>query len=219
MNRLSAFLLRLLGQLSAELVLAMVAFAASFAGFLYLTRLVFYAGPEQFDSAVFAWFDQLRAARPGLTDWVRGVTFFGSARWFVAVALLLPALLWWRKLRREAVEVFAAVAGAALFNQGLKLYFGRVRPDTALLPQPGLSFPSGHAMIGVALYGMLAWHLWQHGRRVGGMAALLLWALLIGLSRIYLHVHYPTDVLAGFAAGTLWVVVVRLTVQQRLKRD
>ncbi|KAA9332441.1 phosphatase PAP2 family protein [Hymenobacter busanensis] len=218
MSRLSRFLLRLAELLTAELlVLGGVLFGA-FLAFLLLTKLVFVDGPEAFDQQVFGWFDALRAAVPGLTPWVLRLTFFGSALWFVVAGLSLPALLWWLKLRRESVELLAAVAGAALLNQLLKIGFGRVRPLSALLAQPGLSFPSGHAMIGLALYGMLAWQLRRHGRHPVWAAVLLLWAVLIGLTRIYLHVHYPTDVLAGFAAAVSWLVLVQLTVRQRLRR-
>ncbi|GAB2952991.1 hypothetical protein GCM10027048_17710 [Hymenobacter coalescens] len=195
-----------------------IAFLGSFLLFLYLTKLVFLDGPERFDQAAFAAMDELRAAVPGLTAWVLRLTFFGSAYWFVASGLLVPALLWWCRLRREAVEVFAAVVGSALLNQMLKLAFGRVRPLTALIYQPGLSFPSGHAMIGLALYGMLAWQLWRHGRHPGWAVLVLLWALGVGLTRIYLHVHYATDVVAGFAAAVAWVVLVQAAVRQRLRR-
>ncbi|AYA37057.1 phosphatase PAP2 family protein [Hymenobacter oligotrophus] len=218
MNRLSQFLLRLTGQLTAELLVLVGAFSGSFLCFVLLTRLVFVAGPEQFDQAAFNAFDQLRIAMPGLTPWVLRLTFFGSALWFVAVALVLPAWLWWRKHRREAVELFAAIAGSALLNQLLKTTFGRVRPLTALIYQPGLSFPSGHAMIGLAMYGMLAWQLWRYRHHPVWAALLLLWAILIGLSRVYLHVHYATDVLAGFAAAVAWLILVRTTIRQRLGR-
>lgn len=220
MNRLTQFLLRLTGQLTAQVVMLGGAFVGSFLLFVYITRVVFYAGPEHFDQAAFDLMDRLRAAAPGLTAWALRVTFFGSARWFLIIALVLPALLWWGlQRRREAVEILAAVAGSALLNQLLKHFFGRVRPLTALIYQPGLSFPSGHSMIGLALYGMLAWQLWRYGRHPIWAALLLLWALFIGLTRIYLHVHYATDVLAGFAAGTVWVILVHTAVERRLRRS
>jgi undecaprenyl-diphosphatase len=163
----------------------------------------------ELDQAAFALMDELRAAAPGLTPWVLRITFFASAPFLVGAAVLGPALLAWRKRRREALEVFWAVAGAAILNQLFKTHFHRLRPDTALLPQLGLSFPSGHAMIGTALYGCVAWLLWRHGRHPLWAVGLLLWAALIGLTRIYLHVHYATDVLAGFVAGLGWLVLLR----------
>ncbi|OUJ72560.1 hypothetical protein BXP70_18345 [Hymenobacter crusticola] len=153
--------------------------------------------------------DELRAAEPSLTAWVRRITFFASAPFLTGAGIVLPSLLAWLKRRREALELFLAVLGSTLLNQFLKSHFHRSRPETALFPQPGLSFPSGHAMIGVALYGCAAWLLWRHGRHPFWSALLLGWALVVGLSRIYLHVHYATDVLAGFAAGIVWLVLLR----------
>ncbi len=59
------------------------------------------------------------------------------------------------------------------------------------------------------LLSCLAWLAVQHGRRWGVAGALVVFCLLIGLTRVYLHVHYPTDVVAGFAAGTVWLVLLR----------
>jgi undecaprenyl-diphosphatase len=64
-------------------------------------------------------------------------------------------------------------------------------------------------MIGVALYGCAAWLLWRHGRHPVWSLLLVVWAAIIGLSRIYLHVHYATDVVAGFAAGIVWLILLR----------
>ncbi|RIW35145.1 PAP2 family protein [Bacillus salacetis] len=96
------------------------------------------------------------------------------------------------------------------FNWLLKEYFKRQRPDIeALVEQGGYSFPSGHSMGSFILYGALAFavfrlydHRWS---KFIGAAALLLLVLLIGLSRIYLGVHYPSDILGGFSAGGVWL--------------
>ncbi|WP_147374720.1 phosphatase PAP2 family protein, partial [Hymenobacter rubripertinctus] len=116
-------------------------------------------------------------------------------------------------------EVFWAVAGSSLLNQVLKTYFHRLRPQSALFQQAGLSFPSGHAMIGLALYGCLAWILWRHRHHPAWAALLLLFALLIGLTRVYLHVHYATDVLAGFAGALLWLILLRGMFQLKIKSE
>lgn len=200
---------RLLALLSLEVLLVGGVFVAALLVFFYLTRVVFVAHSAQFDDWAFRQVDALRAAWPPLTGAVRFVTFFASFPFLVAAAVLGPLALRWFQRPREALEVFLAVAGAALFNQLLKTYFHRLRPASALLPQLGLSFPSGHAMIGTALYGCAAWLLWRHGRHPAWAALLVLWAGLIGLTRIYLHVHYATDVLAGFAAGVLWLILLR----------
>ena len=209
MKNLTARFLRLLGLLTAEVVLVSVLFLVAFVVFFYLTRIVFEEHSDALDQAAFRWLDARRAAWPTLTPVMRGITFFASAPFLVAVAVLLPAGLALRKRRREALEVFWAIAGAALLNQLLKNHFHRIRPESALFPQYGLSFPSGHAMIGLALYGCLAWLLWRHGHHPIWALILILWAMLIGLSRVYLHVHYATDVLAGFAAGLAWLILLR----------
>ena len=209
MRNLTARLLSLLGFLTMEVLLVSGVFLASLLLFFYLTRVVFVAHSAQLDDWAFGQMDVLRAAWPPLTDVASFVTFFASFPFLVAAGTLGPLALRWLGRRREALEVFLAVAGASLFNQLLKTHYHRLRPSSALLTQAGLSFPSGHAMVGMALYGCLAWLLWRHGRHPAWAALLLLWALLIGLTRIYLHVHYATDVLAGFAAGLLWLILAR----------
>ncbi|GAA3956384.1 phosphatase PAP2 family protein [Hymenobacter algoricola] len=209
---MKTFLSRLLTRLSfltAEVAVLLLVFAAGFATFFYLTRVVFVAHSAALDTWAFQQLDALRRAVPGLTNWVQVVTFFASAPFLVGAALVLPAGLRWAQRRREAWEVFLTILGAALLNQALKVHFHRLRPDSALVRQLGLSFPSGHAMIGMALYGCLGWLLWRHGRHPAWALLLLGWAILIGLTRIYLHVHYATDVLAGFAAGLSWLVLLR----------
>jgi undecaprenyl-diphosphatase len=94
----------------------------------------------------------------------------------------------------------------------LKNLFGRHRPLIPLLEEArGLSFPSGHALMSVTFYGLLiyiAWHSIQNkGLKWTLITALLILILFIGFSRIYLRVHYTTDVLAGFATGFLWLVI------------
>jgi undecaprenyl-diphosphatase len=209
MKRLATKLIKLLGLLTAEVALVGVLFVTAFVVFFYLTRVVFEQQSKDLDEAAFQWMDARRASWPSLTVLMQGATFFASAPFLVAVAVLLPAGMAIRNLRREGLEVFWAIVGAALLNQLLKTHFQRLRPESALLQQYGLSFPSGHAMIGLALYGCLAWLLWRHGHHPAWALALILWAFFIGLSRVYLHVHYFTDVLAGFAAGLAWLILLR----------
>ncbi|SNR72302.1 undecaprenyl-diphosphatase [Hymenobacter mucosus] len=205
----SARLTTLVSFLTVEILLVSGVFVAAALLFFYLTRVVFVQHSVTFDQWAFQQVDRARAAWPALTEVMRVVTFFASLPFLVLAGVGIPLGLRMREKRREAVEVFWAVAGAALCNQLLKTHFHRLRPSSALLPQAGLSFPSGHAMIGLALYGCLAWLLWRHRRHPVWATLLLLWALLIGLSRVYLHVHYATDVLAGFAVGLVWLILLR----------
>lgn len=198
-----------LSLLTLEAVVVGGVFVASALLFFYLTRVVFVAHSVRFDTWAFGQLDAVRDAWPMLTPVVRALTFFASLPWLVVAGIGGPLLLLRRGHRHEAAEVFGAVAGASLLNQVLKTHFHRLRPDSALIFQPGMSFPSGHAMIGLALYGCLAWILWRHRRHPVWGLLLLLFALLIGLTRVYLHVHYATDVVAGFAGALFWLILLR----------
>jgi membrane-associated phospholipid phosphatase len=197
------------GLLTAEVVFGVTLFVLAFGLFFYLTRVVFLYHSQVFDDWGFAQMDSLRAAQHWTLTLVKVLTFFGSIWFFVPVSLLTPYILQRRGFERYAIELLISMGGGFALNQLLKFCFHRARPATALISQLGLSFPSGHAMMSMAFYGCLAWLAVQYGRRWGVGAALVVFCLLIGLTRVYLHVHYPTDVVAGFAAGAAWLVMLR----------
>ena len=150
-------------------------------------------------------------ASPALTHAMRGVTRLGESWFLIPLGLLLAVILIRRGRARAAVALGAAAAGSELLNAMLKAIFHRVRPDAFFgFPQPeNYSFPSGHAMTSACFYGALAVVLAGGSARkaiywAGGVAA----PLLIGLSRVYLGVHYPTDVLAGYAAAIVWLTIL-----------
>jgi membrane-associated phospholipid phosphatase len=99
-----------------------------------------------------------------------------------------------------------------LLNSLLKLLFARPRPNVfpPLMAETSYSFPSGHTMSAVAVYGLLALLLWQRGQYAWALLPGL-WVPLVALSRVYLGVHYPSDVLASLALGTIWLVIVWFT--------
>jgi undecaprenyl-diphosphatase len=125
---------------------------------------------------------------------------------------------------RTALFVFLASAGGWLLNDSLKTLFGRPRP--AVVPHlhevMSLSFPSGHAMTSAAVYltlGALLMHI--SARRITKiycMGVAMLATLLIGSTRVYLGVHYPTDVLAGWLMGMSWALFCWL-VERRIERQ
>jgi undecaprenyl-diphosphatase len=195
--------------LTAEVIFGIVLFVGAFGLFFYLTRVVFREHSQVFDDWGFTQMDRLRAARPWTRAVVDFLTFFGSVKFLVPTSLLIPLIMYRRGLQRYAIELLLAMGGGVALNELLKAYFHRDRPTTALIYQYGLSFPSGHAMMGMCLYGCLAWLAVQHGRHWGLAVALVCFSLSIGLTRVYLHVHYPTDVVAGFAGGAAWLVLLR----------
>ncbi len=120
---------------------------------------------------------------------------------------ILLALLF-RRLRRDSLFFGLSVIGAAILNQTAKVLFGRDRPKLwpSVAPEPTFSFPSGHAMGSAALVTALVVLLWPTRWRYPMLLLGSIFVLLVSLSRIYLGVHYPSDILAGWAASFAWVM-------------
>ena len=132
-------------------------------------------------------------------------TFLGSVKMLIASSLVVAAVLFRQHARRLVYLLTATVATSIILNNVLKGYFQRARPDLffEIVAPLSYSFPSGHALMSTAIYGAIAIVLARFVPRLrslifAGAAALV---LLIGMSRIYLGVHWATDVLAGFVAG------------------
>jgi undecaprenyl-diphosphatase len=131
----------------------------------------------------------------------------------IGIAVVVSLLLLRRP--RTAVVYAGAMIGAALWTQVVKVYIARLRPPAgALVPAPGFSFPSGHTLNSTVTYGLIALLVWRSDlpawvRRLTAISLTIL-IILIGLSRIALGVHYPSDVVGGWLAGLAIVSVVAL---------
>lgn len=135
-----------------------------------------------------------------------------GAGWPAAAISLLAALLLFKfmRCRTELILFFWVVVGSSLLNLGLKELFQRARPSIyRMMEIGGYSFPSGHAMSAFSLYGMIVLLVWHRLSAPLQRAALLIFGLwmigMIGICRIYLGVHYPSDVLGGFLASAFWM--------------
>jgi undecaprenyl-diphosphatase len=152
-----------------------------------------------------------RHASPTGVAVARGVSFLGSPVFIAAWGLAVIGVLLVRRQYPLLLGWVAALAGGSLLDVALKLLFHRARPswDVPLLTAHGFSFPSGHAMGSLVAYGMLAYLLVRAARsrwqKVAPIACAVGLALLIGLSRMYLGVHYFSDVIGGYAAGVVWL--------------
>lgn len=145
---------------------------------------------------------------------------YTSSHTAVVLAGLLAIWLWYRRQqKRQALAVAITISGATLLNSLIKTVFARPRPAVfdPLVVERSYSFPSGHTSTAIGFYGLVAVLLWQSDHR--GWALLPgLWVLVVAFSRVYLGVHYPSDVLASLALGVVWIAVVILVYGWFLRR-
>jgi membrane-associated phospholipid phosphatase len=200
---------RLIG---ATLIVGIAAAIVAFTVLSWLTREML-AGET-------AWFDELvrsavnEAASARLTGVMRFASEFGGPSRLMIVGGAVLVVFLAKRWYRGAVLLAVAFLGAWLLDLLLKHSFERARP-VPFFDQPlpsSYSFPSGHALFAFVFFGSFAALLMQRVRGVGWRMVILAAATslvgLIGLSRIYLGVHYPSDVVAGYLVALVWIVVV-----------
>jgi membrane-associated phospholipid phosphatase len=183
-----------------------------FALFLVLAEDVAEKEVFAWDTAILRWAADLRT--PSLDQVMQAISNLGAALALTGAALALTALLLWKRLHREALFVVLSLGGAALLNALLKQLFQRPRPDIVapVVTVHGFAFPSGHTMSSMALacaVAFLCWHVHWRYRWPVSIGALA-FAVAVGASRVYLGVHYPSDVLAGWLVSIDLVAVIYL---------
>lgn len=153
------------------------------------------------------------AVSPQLTSVAKFLSLIGSSKLAIGISLFAMAILYvLLKHRLELILLVWVELGSLVLNTLMKLWFHRERPDLhRLIEEVGYSFPSGHSMAAFSLYGVLAYLLWRHlsyrYERVGLIMVAIFITLGIGWSRIYLGVHYPSDVIGGYAASGAWLML------------
>ena len=179
--------------------------------FIYFTLAVKSGMPLNFDESVSSFF--LRFLNESSYSFFRMLNVIGSSIGIGIIALITIALLWIMKRDYLGMSLLSlTVATGALLNRYVKNMIARPRPETEhLVHVKSLSFPSGHAMMGIILYVLIAYLLVCNLQsRAGKWIVIVLAFLMIlcmGVSRIVLQVHYPSDVVAGFALGLAWVLI------------
>lgn len=183
------------------------------AAFLVIGICIKNFGSLPFDAPLCEAFYAMRT--PALTKAVKAVTY--AANW-QTITLICILLLFFKRTRgKYGYPLALSAIASSLLYKGMKEIFERPRPDEALrlVTEAGYSFPSGHSMTGLVFYGLLAYLLCinaqnlQSKKRAHRTAALFcILILLIGASRIYLGVHYPSDVLGGLSLGTALLFLI-----------
>lgn len=163
----------------------------------------------RYDELTVQWINHLASEK--VTNVVIKVTQFGALEMLLLLWMLVTVVLAIKKQWRDIMLISTSTLGGTLLMFMMKSLFHRERPllGTPIIHETGYSFPSGHTTIAMCFYGSLAWvllrhcePLWLKALCVIGLALVI---LLIGLSRVYLGVHYPSDVLGGFCLGLFWI--------------
>lgn len=150
------------------------------------------------------------------TEWLTAVmfviTYAGSYMIVVSLTLLSAISFYIHKHYIKIFPLFVSVGGAAATTALLKIILGRDRPPLVdmLYFENDLSFPSGHATAAMALYGFLIYAIWKldkHHLKNPFIIFLSIFIVLIGMSRLYLGVHFLSDVLAGYTVGLIWILI------------
>ncbi|REE68693.1 undecaprenyl-diphosphatase [Paenibacillus taihuensis] len=181
------------------------------AGFQGLAMLVQHDQLKRFDSAVISTVQGWENDR--LTSIAKFLTLIGSSKILIPALIVLAIILFiFLKHRKELVLLLGGMLGSSLLNHLLKDIYKRARPDIhRIAEEVGYSFPSGHSMAAFTFYFLITYLLWRHIHLRRWRIALLLFSafmiIAIGLARIYLGVHYPSDVLAGYWVSACWVAL------------
>jgi len=196
--------------LSVEMAIVVSLFVCALVIFIFVTRRIFFLHRTGFDQRVFNYLRGHVSERNN--EIIQLFTFLGSHQFLIPANLVLIgyyALI--RKHKWYSIKVPAIALSSLVLMFALKHLFNRPRPDIPLLYEAkGLSFPSGHALMSVTFYGLLIYIVFKTYRDKDWkwiiISLLILLILVIGFTRIYLRVHYTTDVIAGYCIGFLWLV-------------
>ncbi|MGO0060763.1 phosphatase PAP2 family protein [Brevibacillus fluminis] len=183
--------------------------AGLFVAGVLLTMLVVSGRTQEIDGAVFSWAGTIHM--DGLTALLKALTYLGNGVVLAPIALVVALLFWIRGDRLEAIFLLVGVVGVEIANEGLKAAFDRPRPPGfGLIEMPeSASFPSGHAMVGTCFY-MLAVMLISRVTALPAFLSGLVTGIMMAavcFSRVYLGVHYASDVLTGLLFGLVWLFV------------
>jgi undecaprenyl-diphosphatase len=207
--------------LSVEMLAILFVFATSLLSFAYLIREVIVLHQTGFDDLFFSFFKKYNS--DVADELMLFFTFFGTHKFLIPANLILIAyFLFIKKNKWYSIKVPVIALSSLGLMFGLKHLFGRPRPDLPLIfKADGLSFPSGHALFSVTFYGLIIYLIYKTvlNKTLKWILIifLLLLVIIIGFTRVYLRVHYASDVVAGFCVGFMWLVFT-LAILNRMER-
>lgn len=139
------------------------------------------------------------------------LTLLGNWQIVLAFTIIILTPLWIAKKKKYIIPFLISIIGSEFFNFLSKLIFQRQRPEAAAYDEISFSFPSGHATIAISFYGFIAYILWRKAATTKQKNYIIFLSvilmLVIGLSRLYLGVHFISDVIAGYLVGLFWLAV------------
>jgi len=200
-----------LALLSIELLIIFILFFVCIIVFAVTAYRIFLLKKDSLDSDVFNYLAS--HVSPRHTEVMEVITYLATPNFLIPANLILIAyFLFAKKHKWYSIQIPVVAIGGVSLMVLLKYIFSRPRPLIPLLePARGFSFPSGHAMMSFSFYGLLIFMVYENVKNpvlkwilIGFLFILI---FLIGFSRVYLRVHYASDVIAGFAAGFIWIVV------------
>lgn len=152
---------------------------------------------------------------------IGATTDLGYTWWVGLVTIVAVSLCVKSRNYKNALVVVVGVVGSAIINLLLKLFFQRDRPELweRLIAENSYSFPSGHAMASASLAAVIIVILWPTKWRYFAVAIGSVYVVYIGFTRMYLGVHYPTDIIAGWLVATSWVAITTIIVKKLYRRQ
>ena len=211
MKSTTPFVKRYLKKLSGRVILLLILIAGAVFLFGLITHEVLWEKEEELDLHVFNLLS-LHIISPRLTAFMKALTYCASSRFLQVAYVLLVLSYLAAKDWKRAIEISVVGLGGFLVNYFMKLSFERTRPANPLVePLQNFSYPSGHATSGFIFYGLLVYLVWKSGianiYKYIIAVVLILFSILIGFSRVYLRLHYASDVVAGFCIGFIWLLL------------
>jgi undecaprenyl-diphosphatase len=148
---------------------------------------------------------------PELTQFMVKITNLGGLYFTLIISALIVIYFLYKREWWDILTLVLVVVGGKILQILLKIFFLRPRPTSPIVAAHGYSFPSGHALTAMLVYGFLIYITWKSNSKKSFKMLIFLVSLflilIIGISRIYLNVHWLTDILGGYAAGFSWLVI------------